>query len=124
MSEEIKEFKGKLVIYDETEKLVHMRMLKENEYNSILRLLELVKDKETVDEVVKALEAPKKAISLEIAEKIGQAKDFKEVLAEALIVLSKADLEEISKRLGELQFERKTDCIIIKTAEKSWVIPI
>ena len=114
-------------IVDEENNVVHMQVLKEGEYKRLLRLVELLSDEEaltTLDNVIKQLEAPKREVASKIAQTISRAKDFEKVLTEALVVLPKAQLEEITQRIDKLEFERKPDCLIIKSGEKAWTVPI
>ena len=124
MSERVK---GRFQIMDEQNQVVFMRALKEGEYDRLLRLLELLSDEEaltTLDDVIESLEAPKREVASRIAHTIGKAKNFEEVLTEALIVLPKAQLEEITQRIDRLKFERKPDCLVIKADEKTWRVPL
>ena len=116
----------RLEIIDENENRVHIQVLTEDVWNQLLRLLELLSDeetKETLADVIKKLEDPKREITGRIVTKVKQEQLLTH-LQDALMALPMKTLKEVDQAIGEIKLEREPggDCLHLIADDKRYTL--
>jgi len=110
-------------VIDEKGNVAWHRKFDQKVFDRLLRLFELLPDEDslnTLDKVIKELEAPKLDLAQRIGERVAKNGELQGFLVEALTALPMGQLREMNKRLSNLKMKREPggDCLIIEDGEK------